>query len=132
MVGTASGRTWCGPEHRRPVLSGRVAVRLREPIEAKAGERGRASVALEVVPDHVHLFLGHDAKASASYVADRFKGLTSRALREEFPHLRSRLPTLWWSSYSAASVGTVSTETVQRYIGTQWERPWKKGKGAAP
>ncbi|WP_434091094.1 IS200/IS605 family transposase [Streptomyces flaveus] len=120
---------WC-PKYRRPVLAGRVAERLEELIRAKADERGWEIVALEVMPDHVHLFVKHDAKASASYVANQFKGFTSRVLRAEFPHLKSQLPTLWSSSYFAASVGAVSTQTVQRYIETQWERPWQKGEQA--
>ena len=119
---------WC-PKYRRPVLGGRVAVRLRELIEQKAAEKGWEIVALEVMPDHVHLFVKHEPKASASYVANQFKGFTSRVLREEFPHLRSRMPTLWSSSFFAASCGRgVSADTVQRYIDTQWERPWGKKK----
>lgn len=112
---------WC-PKYRRRVLGGRVAERLDELIREKANERGWTVVALEVMPDHVHLFVKHDPKSSASYVANQFKGFTSRVLREEFPHLKSRLPTLWSSSYFAASVGSVSAETVRRYIDTQWER----------
>ncbi|MGI8312316.1 IS200/IS605 family transposase [Saccharopolyspora hattusasensis] len=112
---------WC-PKYRRSVLGGRVAARLEELIRVKADERGWAIVALEVMPDHVHLFVKHDPKSSASYVANQFKGFTSRVLREEFPLLRSRLLTLWSSSYFAASVGAVSADTVGRYIETQWER----------
>ncbi|OXY97168.1 IS200/IS605 family transposase [Streptomyces diastatochromogenes] len=119
---------WCS-KYRRPVLDGRVASRLEELIRAKADERGWGIVALEVMSDHVRLFVKHDPKSSASYVANQFKGFTSRVLREEFPHLRSKLPTLWSSSYFAASVGAVSAETVQRYIDTQWERPRKMGGG---
>ncbi|GAB3000085.1 IS200/IS605 family transposase [Streptomyces pseudoechinosporeus] len=118
---------WC-PKYRRPVLGGRVAARLDELIRAKADERGWEIVALEVMPDHVHLFVKHDAKSSASYVANQFKGFTSRVLRTEFPHLKSQLPTLWSSSYFAASAGAVSAQTVQRYIDTQWERPGKKNR----
>lgn len=118
---------WC-PKYRRPVLGGGVAARLDELIRAKADEKGWEIVALDVMPDHVHLLVKHDPKSSASYVANQFKGFTSRVLREEFPHLRSKLPTLWSSSYFAASVGAVSAETVRTYIDTQWERPWKKDK----
>lgn len=117
---------WC-PKYRRAVLDGPVAARLDELIREKAGERGWEIVALEVMPDHVHLFVKHDPKSSASYVANQFKGFTSRVLRAEFPHLNSKLPTLWSSSYFAASVGAVSADTVRQYIDTQWERPWKKG-----
>jgi putative transposase len=120
---------WC-PKYRRPVLDGRVEVRLRELIDVKAEERGWEIFALEVMPDHVHLFVKHDPKSSASYVANQFKGFTSHVLREEFPHLKSRMPTLWSSSYFAASAGAVSAATVERYINTQWERPGKKDKEA--
>ncbi len=99
-----------------------------ELIEHKATEKGWEIIALEVMPDHVHLFVKHEPKASASYVANQFKGYTSRVLREEFPHLRSRMPTLWSSSFLVASVGAVSAETVQRYIDTQWERPGRRGR----
>ncbi|WP_143847398.1 IS200/IS605 family transposase [Nocardiopsis sp. JB363] len=119
---------WCS-KYRRPVLGGGVAQRLEELLRSKADERGWQIIAVEVMPDQVHLFVKHDPKASASYVANQFKGYTSRVLREEFPHLRSKLPTLWSSSYFAASVGAVSADTVQRYIDTQRERPWKKGEG---
>ena len=122
---------WC-PKYRRRVLGGRVAARLRELIEAKATERGWEIIAVEVMPDHVHLFVKHEPKASASYVANQFKGYTSRVLREEFPHLRSRMPTLWSSSLFVASVGAVSADTVPRYIDTQWERPWAKEEKEGP
>ncbi len=75
---------WC-PKYRRPVLGGRVAERLEELIRQKAQARGWEIIALEVMPDHVHLFVKHDPKSSASYVANQFKGFTSRVLREEFP-----------------------------------------------
>jgi putative transposase len=87
-----------------------------EAIRAKAEEKGWEIVALEVMPDHVHLFVKHSPKCSVSHVANPLKG--------------SQLPTLWSSSYFAASVGAVSAATVQRYIDTQWERPGQKEGGA--
>lgn len=112
---------WCS-KYRRKVLGGRVAARLDELIREKADERGWDIVALEVMPDHVHLFVKHDPKSSPSYIANQFKGYSSRVLRSEFPHLKSRLPTLWSSSYFVASVGVVSAATVQQYIDSQWEK----------
>lgn len=121
---------WC-PEYRRPVLGGRVKARLEELIRAKADEHGRQIIALKVMPDHVHLFVKPHPKDSPSYVANQFKGFTSHVLRAEFPHLRSKLPTLWSRSYFVASVGVVSAATVQRYIETQYERVPKKGSADA-
>ena len=118
---------WC-PKYRRPVLTGPVRDRCEELIRARAAEREWRVVALEVMPDHVHLFVKAHPKDSPSYIANQLKGFTSRALRAEFPHLRSRLPTLWSKSYFTATVGAVSAATVRRYIDTQYERPWRKEK----
>lgn len=117
---------WC-PKYRRPVLVGPVAERLRELVEQKSAEHGWIIVALEVMPDHVHLFVRTDPTASPSYIANQFKGFTSKVLRDEFPALKRRLPTLWSRSYFVSSVGNVSAATIQKYIETQWERPWRKG-----
>jgi REP element-mobilizing transposase RayT len=51
---------------------------------------------------------------------------TLRMLRAGFPHLRSPLSALSPKSYSAATAGAVSAAMVQRYIQTQYERPWRK------
>ena len=115
---------WCPKYRGRP---GRpVGVRLRELIDVKAAEHGWRIVACEIMPDHVHLFVKTRPKDSPSYVANQLKGFTVAPLREEFPHLRSRLPTLWSRSFFVAAVGAVSAATVQRYIDTQYERPWRK------
>ncbi|SDL65703.1 putative transposase [Nonomuraea maritima] len=116
---------WC-PKYRRPVLGGRVKDRLEELIRAKADEHGWEIVAVEVMPDHVHLFVKRHLRNSPSYVAE-FKGFTSHHLRADFGHLRSQLPTLWSRSCFMAMVGAVSAETVQRCIETQDERPSKGG-----
>jgi putative transposase len=116
---------WC-PKYRRAAPGGEVAARLRELTGQKAAEHRWGTIAREVMPDQVHLFVKHDPKASASYVANQFKGYTSHALRSGFPHLRSRLPTLWPKSHFAGPAGAVSAETVRRYTGTRYERPWRK------
>ena len=74
---------WC-PKYRRPVLAGRVAARCEELIRAKASEHGWRIVALEIMPDHVHLFVKAHPSDSPSRIASQFKGLTSRRLRAEF------------------------------------------------
>jgi putative transposase len=73
----------------------------------------------EVMPDHVHLFVEADPTLCVAEIVNRFKGRTSRQLRQEFPFLRSRLPSLWSRSYFAASVGAVSEATIRRYIEAQ-------------
>jgi putative transposase len=88
---------WC-PKYRRAVLAGSVAGRCRELISEKCARRGWRIVTLEVVPGHVRLFV-KAWRGYSSYVANQLEGFTWRRLREEFPHLRSRLPTLWSRSF---------------------------------
>ena len=93
-----------------------VADRLKVLLAEKSTELGMEIRALEVMPDHVHLFIESDPTRSVAEIVNRLKGYTSRVLRAEFPTLRSRLPTLWSRSYYAGSVGHVSAATVERYI----------------
>jgi putative transposase len=74
------------------------------------------------MPDHAHLFVAAPSTDAPQHLANQFKGRTSRVLRAEFPHLRSRLPTLWSRSYYVGSAGQVSEETIKRYIASQQER----------
>ena len=109
---------WC-PKYRRAVLIDAVADRLRALLAEKCGELGMAIRALEVMPDHVHLFVEGDPTRSVAEIINRLKGYTSRVLRAEFPSLKTRLPTQWSRSYYAGSVGHVSAATVGRYIAEQ-------------
>jgi putative transposase len=84
---------WC-PKHRRPVLTDQVAVCLESLLHEKAGELEMTIHALEVMPDHVHLFIDFDPCWGVAEIVNRLKGFTSRILRKEFPALRSHLPTL--------------------------------------
>ncbi len=109
---------WC-PKYRLPVLTSPVDARLKALLHEIAGNLDMTVHALEVMPDHVHLFVESDPRWAPAEIAGRFKANTSRILRDEFPHLRSRLPTLWSRSYFIASVGAVSEPAIRRYIAAQ-------------
>jgi putative transposase len=111
---------WC-PKFRRKVLTGRVQSRLRALIVDKARELYCEIVALEVMPDHVHMFLKAPPTHAPQHIANQMKGYTSHVLREEFAHLKSRLPSLWSRSYYVGSAGAVSSATIQKYIEQQKE-----------
>jgi putative transposase len=109
---------WC-PKYRRKVLSEPVAVRLRALLAERAAALDTTIEALEVMPDHVHLFVSYPPHYAVAHLVNQFKGSTSRVLRQEFPALRSRLPSLWSRRYYAGSVGRVSEAAVRHYIEAQ-------------
>jgi putative transposase len=109
---------WC-PKYRRKVLVGSVVEDLRSLLYQKAEELDVKIEAIEIMPDHVHLFVESDPTEAPQHLANQFKGFTSRVLRQKYPHLRSRLPSLWSRSYYVGSIGCVSEETVKWYIEMQ-------------
>ena len=109
---------WC-PKYRRSVLINGVDKRLKGILNEKAAEHGFTLHAMEVTPDHVHLFVEYDPTYCVVEIVNRLKGYSSRVLRQEFPWLRSRLPTLWSRSYFAGSVGSVTASAVQKYMAQQ-------------
>ena len=104
------------PKYRKAVLGGQVAERLKALLLVKAQELGLTLHTMEVMPDHVRLFVESDPSLSPARIAAQLKGYTSRILRQEFRHLRTQLPSLWSRSYYIGSIGHVSKATVRRYI----------------
>lgn len=109
---------WC-PKYRRSVLTGSVADRLVALIPEIVRELDGEIFELVVRTDHVHLFVSFPPTIAPYQIIHRIKGATSHALREEFPELKSRLPSLWTRSYYVGTAGTVSSETIRKYIESQ-------------
>jgi putative transposase len=97
----------------KKVLFGNVRERHIELLHQKTRELGWEVVALDVMPDHVHLFLGADPEASRTQIMHRLKGFTSRVLRPESPHL-FKLTSLWTRSYFVSTAGDMSAATIER------------------
>ena len=110
---------WC-PKFRRKVLVGAVEARLAVLIRKKATELYCDILALEIMPDHVHLFLKAPPTHAPQHIANQIKGYTSHELRAQFPALKS-MPSLWSRSYYVGSAGAVSAATIQKYIEQQKE-----------
>ena len=109
---------WC-PKYRRKILTGEVENRLRELIEQVACERQSEIIELEIMPDHVHLLIEVDPQYGVHKLVKQIKGSTSRILRQEFPSIKSRLPTLWTNSYFVSTVGGAPLALIKQYIENQ-------------
>ena len=107
------------PKYRRAVLEDAVARQLKEMILEKQAEYGYAVMSMEIMPEHVHLLLDVDPRVGINNVVAKIKGYTSHELREEYPWLKKRLPTLWTRSKFISTVGAVTLDTVQKYIADQ-------------
>jgi len=107
------------PKYRRSVLGDAVAKRMKELVLEKQAEYGYSVMGMEVMPDHVHLLLDVDPRIGINRVVAKIKGYTSHALRQEFPWLKKRLPTLWTRSKFISTVGAMTLDVVQHYLASQ-------------
>ena len=109
---------WC-PKYRRKVLVDGVDERLKEIAHAVAEEMRFEIIEMEVMPDHVHMLVEVDPQLGIHKAVKRIKGRSSHDLREEFPWLRRRLPSLWTNSYFVSTVGGAPLAIMKQYIEDQ-------------
>jgi putative transposase len=109
---------WC-PKYRRKVLIDGVDTRLKAILLEVARELNSEILEMEVMPDHVHLLIDCDPQFGIAKIVRYMKGRSSRFLRQEFPWLKSRLPTLWTNSYFVSTVGGAPVAVIKQYIENQ-------------
>src|ERR1700730_5907482 len=104
------------PKYRRKVLVSPIDERLKTIILETIEQGGQECIELEVMPDHVHLLVGCDPHLGIHRLVKYIKGTSSRYLRQEFPQIKRKLPSLWTNSYFVATVGGVTLEALKRYV----------------
>lgn len=109
---------WC-PKYRRKVLVSGGDERLKSLVQEICKERSISLIEMEVMSDHVHLLIEVDPQFGIHRAVKLIKGTTSRVLRQEFPWLRSRIPSLWTNSYFVSAVGGAPLSAIKKYIENQ-------------
>lgn len=110
------------PRYRRKIfLNSQVEECFKTLVREIYDELEIEVIAMECDQDHVHLFLNALPTFSPADIMAKIKGVTSKKLREEFPHLQ-HLPSLWTRSYFVSTAGNVSSETIKHYVENQKKR----------
>ena len=109
---------WC-VKYRRKVLIDIVEIRLKEILSQVAVDVRCEIEEMETDVDHVHLLISCDPQFGIHQVIKRMKGRSSKLLRDEFPFLKSRIPSLWTNSYFVATVGGAPLAVIKQYIRDQ-------------
>ena len=110
------------PKYRRKVLTAPIDERLKEIINGVAAEVRSEIIEMEVMPDYVHILCEVDPQLGIATFVRRVKGRSSRLLRQEFPKLKSRLPTLWTNSTFCSTVGGAPLAIIKQYVENQKNR----------
>ena len=109
------------PKYRKAVLTGDVALRVRELVRQIAAQHELEILSGKVACDHVHVFLSYRPTQKVSQIMQWLKGTSSRVLLQEFPRLRKQFwgRHLWARGYLAVSSGNITDEMIREYIDEQ-------------
>jgi len=126
---------WCGsqtkhrlmyhlvwiPKYRKRVLKEKIAIRLKELLEECADLNRWKIEELNIKTDHVHILVRMRPEVSVSKMVQKFKGMTSKIIREEFPELKEFLwgDSFWADGYFAETSGQVNEARIREYIQNQ-------------
>jgi putative transposase len=92
-----------------------VAKHLEEIFHIIADSKGVEILSLEIMPDHIHLFVSSPPQHSPSLLINWFKGISSRMYNYWYNETHIK----WTNSYYVGTAGTVTAETIKKYIEEQ-------------
>lgn len=123
---------WC-PKYRHHVLDGAIATELKQIIAQTCAAYGWGLEAIEIMPDHVHLFITATPEEAPGTIAKTLKSISAVYLFEKFSKLKGRRfwgSGLWSPSTFYATVGGVSDAAIKDYIANQKTYPRPRGAGS--
>ena len=114
---------WC-TKYRKPILKGGIDEDVKQMLQEIAEEYHFTILAMEVMPDHIHLLLDCRPQFMISDMVKIMKGNTARWLLLKRPELKKSLwgGHLWNPSYCAVTVSDRSREQGEYYIRSQKEK----------
>ena len=123
---------WC-TKYRRKVLVGGADEDCKALLHALAEEYRFRILAMEVMPDHIHLLVDTSPQFHIPDMIRIMKGGIARKLFMIHPEMKQKLwgGHLWNPSYCVVTVSERSREMVEQYIESQKEKEWA-GIGRPP
>ena len=112
-------------KYRKRVQRGELAIRVRDVLRQIAVEHEIEIITGKVAVDHVHMFISYRPTQTVSKIMQWFKGISSRIMLSEYPHLRRQFwgRHFWARGYLAVSSGNITDELIQEYIEAQEGEP---------
>ena len=108
-------------KYRRKVLIGNIEKKLKLLLKEISLEKNFLLKELEIMPDHVHIFISAPPKIAPTYIYKMLKGISARRLFISFPDLKEKLwkGHLWNPLTYIETVGHISEASIKKYIQEQ-------------
>ena len=107
------------PKYRKHILDKEVSDYLKDIFNMIVEEYEFIIDTMEVMEDHVHIFVEVPPKYSPARVVQIMKSISAREVFKKFPNLREQLwaGEMWNDGYFVRSVGDkVTADIIRRYI----------------
>ena len=107
------------PKYRARILGGEVSKYLKEIFERIAEEYEFHVDTMEVMEDHVHIFIEAGPAYSPADVVQILKSISAREVYKKFPKMRKEMWSgkIWSDGYFVRSVGDkVTADVIREYI----------------
>ena len=111
---------WC-TKYRKQILIPPYDQYCKDMLQKMADEYNFKIIALEIMPDHIHMLVDCKPQFCISDMVKILKGNTARWLFMKYPELKKQLygGHLWNSSYCVVTVSERSLSHVKDYINNQ-------------
>jgi putative transposase len=112
---------WC-TKFRHPILKDGVDIIVKQAIGETCFEYNWSIKAIEVMPDHVHIFLQANPEDKPIDIVKTLKSISSVAVFYSFPKLKGQKfwgSCLWFKGSYYASVGQIFQVAIKNYILSQ-------------
>jgi putative transposase len=111
-------------KYRKPVLTEDIQVFLKDQFIEISHKKGFSISTMEIMPDHIHVFVSAHPQVAPSYIVKMLKGISARRALMQFPHLVQQLwkGHLWNSSFYIETIGSISEDAIKKYIEHQKTR----------
>ena len=108
-------------KYRKPIFTGSIESDVRQYLLETMQSLEMRPLAMEVMPDHIHLLVDCKPQLRLSDAVKILKGNTARWLFLKHPELKKQLwgGHLWNPSYFAATVSERTLEQVTQYVNSQ-------------
>lgn len=103
------------PKYRKKTLLGVTEERLKTIIFEIANSKQLEIIEMEIMPDHIHLFVSSPPQNSPALLVNWFKGISARVYNHRYKDSRIK----WTNAYYVGTAGTVTKETIKKYIKEQ-------------
>ncbi len=121
------------PKYRRAIFNDKdVLAECEREFKQIAQDLKVELVGMGFGPDHAHIFVTSWKNYSIVELAQRFKGVSSRHIRQKYS-VRLSVQGLygdqmWSDGYFHRTVGAVTTETMKKYVEESQSKHWKAEK----